>query len=146
MLVCQLCLPLRGPLVILRPHLASGLSSSGLAPARADLNFLFPRELEPWLILLAQPLGPGIGLQPCPWILGPAGLSGPWTGGWGGVKKVRHHFLLPSQVVLEFSTVEEAVLSPHSSQNQASLKRALRAFLKAFWQVSTNTVSTGRGM
>lgn len=42
---------------------------------------------------------------------------------------VRYHLLLPSQVALEFSTIEEAVPCP-APQNQESLKRTLMAFFK----------------
>lgn len=90
-------------------------------------------------MLLAQPLGAlGAELQPELQICSQQAL-----GRWG-VSVVRYHLLLPSQVAMELSAIEEAVLCP-APQNQESLKRALMAFFKkAFWQVNTSTVSAGR--
>lgn len=114
----QLCPHLRGPLAVLRSHLTSGLSLSGLVTARLTWTSCFPESLSCcsccWRSL---------------WELSAQSFSRsstfvPWGSGWGwGVSVVRYPLLLPSQVALE------AVLCP-TPQNQESLKRALMAFFK----------------
>lgn len=97
----RLCPRLRGPLAMLGPLLASCLSTSGLVtPGWPGL----PASLRVWALAhivgsasgsrhRAPALSSILGLSRAVWLL--------------GVKEVRHDFLLPSQVAMEFSTTEE---------------------------------------
>jgi hypothetical protein len=93
------CVHISEALAILRAYLASGLSASGLVTPRLTWT---PCFLESWSPCLCCP---GTELQPWLGILEPSrGLCSSQE-----VKEVRCHFLKPSQVAWEFSTIEESL-------------------------------------